>query len=78
MQSNIALVAVISQKVLANNKLQRRIIDILEKHHINSFMFNQSSNDIKFLFGIYAKDYQRAIKIIYQSLFEKNLVTQAL
>lgn len=75
LEKDISLVAVVSDQLGKRPAVAGKILDILDNSQIKIHLVIQESSDIKLVFGVANKDYEKTIEKIYRnvSLNEKKL-----
>ncbi|MBW1606025.1 aspartate kinase [Lactobacillus sp. Sy-1] len=68
-KTGMAKIAVVSEAFYGRPKLVGKMIDLLEDNQIKVQQVIQTNSDIKVVFGIANKDYQRAIECLYKQFF---------
>jgi aspartate kinase len=64
-EDNIALIAVVGRKMSRTPGVAARICSALAQNGINIRMLNQGTSEINIIVGVEAKDFEKAVNIIY-------------
>lgn len=68
LEEEIALIAVVGEGIANEKYITRDIFDALYEEDIRVRMIDQDASGINIIIGIYEKDYERAIKKLYENL----------
>lgn len=69
---DIALVAAVSLQLSKRPAIAGKILDYLDNSLINVQLVIQESHDIKVVFGVHNRDYERTIKKVYSDICHSN------
>ena len=68
---NIAIVAAVGRKMAKHPGISRKLFAALGESNINIRMINQGPDELNIIFGVDNKDFQEAIKVLYNSFVTK-------
>ena len=68
---NIAIVAAVGRKMVSRPGISGRLFAALGESGINIRMINQSPDELNIIFGVNNKDFQDAIRVLYNSFVTK-------
>lgn len=70
-EDNISLIAIVGKGMVKKKGMSSQIFTAIAENNINIKMINQGSSELNIIIGVEDKDFEKAIKSIYQSFHGK-------
>jgi aspartate kinase len=66
-EDNIAMIACVGRRMRYRPGISGKLFSALGKNHINIRIITQGTNEISIIVGVESKNYNEAVKVIYDS-----------